>query len=103
MTWLRVDDAARRDATVVSRNQVGKLSRRGAEDGLVLAGVFDEQRHADGGDEHGELRAAAQRTVGEQFDHDADQRADRPWPAPAPARPPTWTARAETDSTSGAR
>ena len=44
---------------------------------LMLAGVFEEQRNADGGDEHGQFRPAAQRTIGKPFNHNPDDRADR--------------------------
>ena len=71
ITWLEpMHEAA--EMPGCRRNQVGKFARRRAEDGLVLAGVFDEQRHADGGDEHGELGPLAQRTVGEDFDQHAE-------------------------------
>ena len=46
--------------------------RVGAED--ELAGILEEQRNADRGDEHGQLRAVAQRPVAEPLDDDADRR-----------------------------
>src|ERR1019366_5076204 len=72
---VHADDEA---AEIPSRgwNEIGEFMRRGAENVAVLAGVFDEQRNADGGDEDGELGPAAQRTIGEIFDDDAQQRAD---------------------------
>ena len=53
-----------------------KWFRLGAENGFVLAGEFDEQRDANGRDEHGELGTVAQRTIGEEFDQHANDRTD---------------------------
>ena len=67
-------------------DDLGKRLRVGAED--ELAGVFEEERNADGGDEHGELRTVAQRPVAELFDDDADERADAAWRASSTAVAP---------------
>ena len=58
------------------RNQLRELVRCRAEDGFMLAGVFDEERNADGGNEHCELGPFAQRPVGKKLDQHAETRAN---------------------------
>ncbi len=60
---------------LMHRKQRRKRPRIGAE--YALPQVLQQQRHTNGGDQHGERRAPAQRPVGQLLDDNAEQRADR--------------------------
>ena len=70
---LVAGERERADLEIFDGEDLGERARRRAEEDL--AGILQQQRHADGGDEDVERGRAAQRPIGELLNRHAEQRA----------------------------